>query len=525
MLENFAEKYNAFLARRSVRRALFWLTLAMGVFARVYLYGLAPIGINQDEAFAGYEAWSLMNDGIDTAGYHNPVYLTAWGSGMNALETYLMMPFIAVLGLKPWVIRLPQLIVACLSIWVLYLLVRRTVSERAGLFAMFMLAICPWHIMMSRWGLESNLAPGFLLFGLYFFVAALDDPRLLPVSALMYGLSLYTYATVWIYVPVMLAVQLIYCMAYKKIRFTRHLALFVLVLFVMAVPLLLFLLVNYGYIDEIRTPLFSVPKLLYMRTGEISFDEKARKLEIFKSIFLAQDDGWIWSSPKKYGLFYRITMPFALAGLVGCIVRFAAASRRREFCPEALLPVQLIVCLPQLILIKGNVNRFNMLFIPLVIMAALGVYYLAKLSWRPVLGVLAAVYIVLFAGFECYYFTEYAHDETLLAHFSYGLEDALELACEKGDIVYLDENEYYPKVLFYTKTPVTTFRDTVEYLYYPAPYLHALSFDRFRFWDDPYKPEDNAAYIIPKGDSLGILEESGFTFEYRGNYVVAYKER
>ena len=80
-------------------------------------------------------------------------------------------------------------------------------------------------------------------------------------------------------------------------------------------------------------------------------------------------------------------------------------------------------------------------------------YYLAKLSWRPVLGVLAAVYLVLFAGFECYYFTEYAHDETLLAHFSYGLEDALELACEKGDIVYLDENEYYPKVLFLYKDP------------------------------------------------------------------------
>ncbi len=112
MLENFAEKYNAFLARRSVRRALFWLILAMGVFARVYFYGLVPIGLNQDEAFAGYEAWSLMNYGIDTAGYNNPVYLTAWGSGMNALETYLMMPFIAVLGLKPWVIRLPQLIVA-----------------------------------------------------------------------------------------------------------------------------------------------------------------------------------------------------------------------------------------------------------------------------------------------------------------------------------------------------------------------------------------------------------------------------
>ena len=356
MLENFVEKYTTATSRRGVRRALFWLILAMGIFARAFLFGLIPTGINQDEALAGYEAWSLLKYGIDTEGYHNPVYLVAWGSGMNALETYLMMPFIAVLGLKSWVIRLPQLIVACLSIWVMYLLVRRTVNERAGLFAMFMLAICPWHIMMSRWGLESNLAPGFLLFGLYFFVAALDEPRLLPVSALMYGLSLYTYATVWIYVPVMLAVLLIYCMAYRKIKFTRYLVLFVVILFVLAVPLLLFLLVNYGYIDEIRTPLFSVPKLLYMRTGEISFDEKARKLEIFKSIFLTQDDGWIWSSPKKYGLFYYITMPFALAGLVGCIAHLIAASRRREFCPVALLPVQLIVCLPQLILIKSNIT-------------------------------------------------------------------------------------------------------------------------------------------------------------------------
>ena len=137
----FADRSNAFFNKESTRRALFWLILACGIFARVYRFGTMPAGINQDEAFAGYEAWSLLRYGIDTAGYHNPVYLTAWGSGMNALETYLMMPFLAVFGLKVWVIRLPQLIVSCLSIWVVYLLVRRTVNERAGLFAMFMLCL------------------------------------------------------------------------------------------------------------------------------------------------------------------------------------------------------------------------------------------------------------------------------------------------------------------------------------------------------------------------------------------------
>ena len=266
------EKLDIFFDDARTRRALFWLILAIGIFARVFRFGLVPDGINQDEAFAGYEAWALLNYGIDTAGYHNPVYLTAWGSGMNALESYLMMPFIALFGLKVWVIRLPQLIVSCMSLWVAYLLVRRTVNERAGLTAMFMLVICPWHIIMSRWGLESNLAPGFLLFGLYFFVRALDA------------------------------------------------------------------------------------------------------------------------------------------------------------------------------------------------------------------------------------------------------------AMEKADTVYIDQNEFYTKVLFYAEEPVDEFRSTVEYLYYPTSYLHALSFDKFRFWVNPYFPEDGAAYVMPAGSDYGKLLECGFTVEYYGNYAVAYKE-
>lgn len=39
----------------------------------------------------------------DSSGYRFPVYLTAWGSGMNALNTYLMIPFMAVFGAEVWV--------------------------------------------------------------------------------------------------------------------------------------------------------------------------------------------------------------------------------------------------------------------------------------------------------------------------------------------------------------------------------------------------------------------------------------
>ena len=129
---------------------------------------------------------------------------------------------------------------------------------------------------------------------------------------------------------------------------------------------------------------------------------------------------------------------------------------------------------------------------------------------------------MLFVGFENYYFTEY--DAETRSHFSYGLDSALELAQDKGDVIYLDQNEFYTKVLFYAQTPTDTFRDTVQYLYYPSAYLHALSFDNFRIWADPYQPEDNAAYIMLRNADLGKLPEAGFSFEYFGEYVVAYKD-
>ena len=100
-------------------------------------------------------------------------------------------------------------------------------------------------------------------------------------------------------------------------------------------------------------------------------------------------------------------MPFAVFGIIFCIRQAVVCARQREFCPEVLLLVQFFVCLPQCMLIKANVTKINMLFIPLVIFIALGAYFLSTVSHRRVLTGLAAVYAALFVGFECYYFTTY----------------------------------------------------------------------------------------------------------------------
>ena len=131
----------------------FWFAtaiIAAGCAVRLFALGSIPCGLNQDEAFAGYNAWALLHYDVDSSGYHNPVYFTAWGSGMNALESYLMIPFVALFGTGTAVLRLPQALMACLSLICVYDLGKHISGRRFALCAVAVLATSPWHIMMAR---------------------------------------------------------------------------------------------------------------------------------------------------------------------------------------------------------------------------------------------------------------------------------------------------------------------------------------------------------------------------------------
>src|SRR5262249_29021390 len=151
--------------------------LLLGAGVRIYAFVAFPPGLHQDEVSAGYDAFALLKYGIDRNGFHNPVALVGWGSGMFALGSYVAMPFIALLGLSPFSLRLPVLIAGIASI----ALVAKLAKEIRGLLvariAAFLLAICPWHIIVSRWALDSNLLPFVLLVGTLTFVLSLKHPR------------------------------------------------------------------------------------------------------------------------------------------------------------------------------------------------------------------------------------------------------------------------------------------------------------------------------------------------------------
>ena len=508
-------------------RLLFAAFLIVGIAVRVWRFGQIPAGLNQDEAFAAYEAYSLLTTGLDTAGYPFPVYLTAWGSGMNALESYLMIPFLALFGPEVWAIRLPQLIVGIFSLVAVFDILKRTAGRWAGLCGMFLLAVCPWHILLSRWALESNLAPGFLLFGLCFFLWGLKDHRFFLLSALMYGFSLYCYAAIWPFVPLALLLQAGYALLCGQLRLRGRdglwLGLSALELFLLALPLLLFLLVNWGVLEEIRLPFLSVPKLLALRDGQFSLSTIPENAANLLNLLLKQSDGLPWNSPEGFGLFYYGTLPFFLVGAWRALRDAFAALRDGEPRFSGFLAAPLLAGLFQgLCLASANVNRANSLWPTVVLLSAAGVWTLcSRLGPRALVAPLI-FYAALFIRFTAYYFNGYAQD-TQWAFF-YGLEDAVDAALDREGEICITPNANYACVLFYSAQDPEEYRSTVAYTNYPSAFLSVGRFGRFRFRLDLILPDPSCVYIVNRSADGAALEAAGFSTERYGYYWVAYYE-
>lgn len=498
-----------------------YLVVIIFVFGSlIRLLGLSdyPAGLNQDEAFSGYEAYCLATTGADSFEYKNPVYLTVWGSGQSALNSYLIAPFVKIFGNTTLCIRLPQAIVGCFALLAIYLLFKKLLNEKAGLIAMFILAVMPWHIMESRWGLDCNLAPEFLLFGLCFFVYGMEKPKYYIWSAIMYGLSLYSYATIWPIVPVILLAQIIYAAYYKKIRLDKYSIISAGIVALFALPLLLFLLVNKGIIEEIKTPILSIPKLLYMRESEISFHGFLQKMQNLTSIILKQNDGLPWNATDSFGLFYKFSLLFAGIGLIYMVYIIVKNFRKKECNGTIFLAVNLLVAIFLGCLIEVNINRINSICIPIIFCIIFGILACGKIVWKYSIYILLGIYFISFIQFGHYYVTDY--NKEIGFYFQAGIQDAIEFAVEQEGDIYLN-NVSYTKVLYCSQTDPKIYRQTVQYTNYPSAFLDVSSFDRFHFGYDVNQLNPDATYIIDISQK-DAYQGLGFQIQEFQNFVVAY---
>ena len=98
------------------------LILVIAVLLRFWQINTLP-SLNPDEAALGYNAYSLLKTGKDEHGISWPLHFKSFSDYKPGGYVYLALPFIKIFGLTPLAVRLPNLILSVLTIFVLYRLV------------------------------------------------------------------------------------------------------------------------------------------------------------------------------------------------------------------------------------------------------------------------------------------------------------------------------------------------------------------------------------------------------------------
>jgi len=222
----------------TLKRHILVVILALATTLRLFNLSTNPPGLNWDEVSMGYSAYSLLQTGADEWGVKYPLLFRSYGEWKSPVYIYLLVPFIKIFGLNAWGVRLPAALFGVLAVYLTYLIGRRLYGDKVGLWAAFLLAVSPWHLMLSRPGYEAGVALMLLLLGVYLLILAVDQRNLKYwiLSAIAFGLGPHTYNSAKIVVPIIL-VYLVF-MLRKKIVL-KNLIVFGSILVIFATPLLL----------------------------------------------------------------------------------------------------------------------------------------------------------------------------------------------------------------------------------------------------------------------------------------------
>lgn len=220
--------------------------ILLGIVARSWDWLHVPYSENQDEISANYEAWSLLTQGTDRWGYKFPIYFLSWGSGQNVLYSYLSIPFVALFGVNLFTTRIVALLLGIATLPLFYFLIKRWFNKEIAYIALGLLATSVWHISISQFGLESNIAPFFAILGMLLLDKAIHEPSRFKIliALIPFALCLYAYGLALFFVAIYLLFTLI--TQYKKIvPYWKQWILSVIIFITLSLPFIIFLIDNY----------------------------------------------------------------------------------------------------------------------------------------------------------------------------------------------------------------------------------------------------------------------------------------
>lgn len=141
------------------------LLFAGALILRVYKLNDFPVGFHNDEVYVAYNSWSILQTGKDTSGKLLPLVVNQWGDFRPAGYHYFTALSFLMFGLSDWATRLPGALFGAVSVLLLWFVAERLWGKRMAWLCGIVLAILPWHIIISRSTSESVLSLAGILLG------------------------------------------------------------------------------------------------------------------------------------------------------------------------------------------------------------------------------------------------------------------------------------------------------------------------------------------------------------------------
>ncbi|MEK7520823.1 MAG: glycosyltransferase family 39 protein [Patescibacteria group bacterium] len=252
---------------RDKKKLLLVLIVIIAAFLRLHNLENLPPGLYPDEAMNGNNALEALTTASPAGGFK--VFYPE-NNGREGLFINIQALFVNFFGNEPWVLRLPGALFGILTVLGIYFLTRELFRENSqgeiiALLSAFFLATSFWHINFSRIGFRAITAPFWLVWGLYFLLAAFRRAKegRWPVfgaafAGIFYGLGFHSYIAYRATPALILAVAAIHWIKNRTARreTAAVFAVFSLFAVLAALPLLVYF--------------FEHPADFFGRTGQVS---------------------------------------------------------------------------------------------------------------------------------------------------------------------------------------------------------------------------------------------------------------
>lgn len=497
------------------KNIVFLAIILTALLLRVVQLGGNPPSLTWDEAAWGYNAYALGIDGRDEFGRFLPYdYLESFGDFKPPLYAYAALIPVKFLGLTDFAVRLPSAFFGILAVIFTFFLTRRVFYENKykdyiALITSGLLAISPWHILLSRAAFEANVASSLLILGAWLFLKGVqENGKYILLSVVPFVLTFYTFNSARVFVPLLV---LLLALSYSKqiIKQKKNFITAGFLAVILLLPIYQFLISPQAKLRFQEVNIFTNADVVTTANQEIANNNNAwwsnvmhnRRLKYaasylqhyfdnltFNFLFL-KGDGNPKFSIRSMGQMYIWEMPFLIGGLILLI-------RKREgrwwiapiWIMLAIAPAAVARETPHALRIENSLPMFQAITALGIMNAFLFIkkkkLNLFKYSLKPLIAVVSAGIIIYgFSYFIENYFVHYPRQFSSI--WQYGYKEAVD---------YITQNEKQYKNIFISQ-------------HQGRPYIYLL-------YHKKYDPKDFRREAVVNRDAFGFVDVKSFNKYY-----------